>query len=65
MLSFTDKELRKFAEAEAAADPNAENHVCQIPTNYAGDDNGTVATCKCGQSWRMKSGFFFSKWVRI
>jgi hypothetical protein len=65
MLSFTDKELRKSAEADAAADPKAENHVCRVATNYAGTDNGTVETCQCGQKWRMKSGFFFSKWQRI
>lgn len=65
MLSFSEKELRQFAAADAAADPKAENHVCRLPENYAGTDNGTVETCLCGQKWRMKSGFFFSKWQRI
>lgn len=65
MLSFSEKELRQQAEKEAAADPEAENHVCSLPINYAGTDNGTVETCRCGQSWRMKSWFFFSKWQRI
>lgn len=65
MLSFSEKELRRMAEADAAADPEAKNHVCRVPQNYAGDDNGTISTCACGQSWRMKSGFFSSKWQRI
>jgi hypothetical protein len=68
MLSFSEKELRQHAarEAEAAANPKVEPHECHVTSNFFGIvSDRTEETCKCGQKWRMKSGWFFYKWQRI